>query len=344
MKKKVKRITSGILVIVIFIIAIIWVASKFVHFGDVEYTDNAQVDQQLVPVNSRIQGFIKEIRFDEYTKVKKGDTLVIIEDAEFRLRVAQAEADYQNALVGKAAMGTTIATTDNNISVNDATIEEARILLENAEKDFRRYENLLSQEAVTQQQYDRVKTSYESQKARYQMLCRQRQSTSLVRSEQTQRLSQNDAGIEVAKAALDLANINLSYTIITAPCDGFTTRKDIQVGQLVQPGQVLVEVVDDADIWVIANYKEKQIGNIRVGMPVEIKVDALEDVTYKGVVESISKATGAKMSLLPQDNSAGNFVKVQQRIPVRIKFTNENTPEDMALLRAGMNVECEVNY
>lgn len=344
MKKRVKRLISGILVIVIFIIAIIWVASKFIHFGDVEYTDNAQVNQQLVPVNSRIQGFIKEIRFDEYTKVKKGDTLVIIEDTEYRLRVAQAEADYRNALVGKAAMGTTIATTGNNIAVNDAGIEEARILLENAEKDFHRYENLLSQGAVTQQQFDRVKTAYESQKARYEMLCRQRQSTSLVRSEQTQRLSQNDAGIEVAKAALELAELNLSYTIIVAPCDGYTTRKDIQEGQLVQPGQTLVEVVDDADIWVIANYKETQTGNIRIGMPVEIRVDALDGIIYKGEVESISKATGAKMSLLPQDNSAGNFVKVQQRIPVRIKFTNENSPEDMELLRAGMNVECEVNY
>lgn len=344
MKKRVKRLISGILVIVIFIIAIIWVASKFIHFGDIEYTDNAQVNQQLVPVNSRIQGFIKEIRFDEYTKVKKGDTLVIIEDTEYRLRVAQAEADYRNALVGKAAMGTTIATTGNNIAVNDAGIEEARILLENAEKDFHRYENLLSQGAVTQQQFDRVKTAYESQKARYEMLCRQRQSTSLVRSEQTQRLSQNDAGIEVAKAALELAELNLSYTIIVAPCDGYTTRKDIQEGQLVQPGQTLVEVVDDADIWVIANYKETQTGNIRIGMPVEIRVDALDGIIYKGEVESISKATGAKMSLLPQDNSAGNFVKVQQRIPVRIKFTNENSPEDMELLRAGMNVECEVNY
>lgn len=344
MKKRVKRLISGILVIVIFIIAIIWVASKFIHFGDVEYTDNAQVNQQLVPVNSRIQGFIKEIRFDEYTKVKKGDTLVIIEDTEYRLRVAQAEADYRNALVGKAAMGTTIATTGNNIAVNDAGIEEARILLENAEKDFHRYENLLSQGAVTQQQFDRVKTAYESQKARYEMLCRQRQSTSLVRSEQTQRLSQNDAGIKVAKAALELAELNLSYTIIVAPCDGYTTRKDIQEGQLVQPGQTLVEVVDDADIWVIANYKETQTGNIRIGMPVEIRVDALDGIIYKGEVESISKATGAKMSLLPQDNSAGNFVKVQQRIPVRIKFTNENSPEDMELLRAGMNVECEVNY
>lgn len=344
MNRKTKKIISGLLIIVILLVGFVWVGSKFIHLGTVEYTDNAQVNQQIVPVNSRIQGFIKEIRFKEYEPVHKGDTLVIIEDTEFRLRVAQANADYQNAIVGKSAMGTAISTTGSNISVNDAAIEEARILLENAEKDYRRYQKLLAEEAVTQQQFDGIKTSYEAQKAKYEMLLRQRQSTTLVKAEQTQRLAQNDAGIEVAKAALDLANLNLSYTIIIAPCDGYTAHKDIQVGQLVQPGQTLVEIVDDSDIWVVANYKETQTANIREGMPVSISVDAIPDVTYRGIVKSLSHATGANLSILPQDNSAGNFVKIEQRIPIRIEFTEDNRPEDMQLLRSGMNVECEVDY
>lgn len=344
MKKRVKKILSGILVILVLLIGVTWVASKFIHLGNVEYTDNAQINQHIVPVNSRVPGFIKEIRFEEYTHVMKGDTLVIIEDSEFRLHLAQAKADFENALAGRNVTGSTISTISNNIAVNEATIEEARIVMENAEKDFHRYENLLAQNAVTRQQYDGVKTNYEAMKAKYETLKRQRQSTALAREELSQRLTQNNAGIELAQAALDLANLNLSYTIITAPCDGYTSHKNIQEGQLVQPGQTMVEIVDESDVWVIANYKETQTANIGVGMDVEIKVDAVPNVTFKGVVKSLSASTGASVSLLPQDNSAGNFVKIEQRVPVRIEFTEDNKAEDMKRLRAGLNVECEVNY
>lgn len=344
MKKRVKKILSGVLVIIVLLVGVTWVASKFIHLGNVEYTDNAQVNQHIVPVNSRVPGFIKEIRFEEYTHVKKGDTLVIIEDSEFRLHLAQAKADYANALAGKNVTGSTISTISNNIAVNEATIEEARIVMENAEKDFHRYENLLVQNAVTRQQYDGVKTNYEAMKAKYETLKRQRQSTALAREELSQRLTQNNAGIELAQAALDLAELNLSYTIITAPCDGYTSHKNIQVGQLVQPGQTMVEVVDESEVWVIANYKETQTANIEEGMDVEISVDAVPGVTFKGKVKSLSASTGASVSLLPQDNSAGNFVKIEQRVPVRIEFTEDNKVEDMKRLRAGLNVECEVNY
>lgn len=158
------------------------------------------------------------------------------------------------------------------------------------------------------------------------------------------RISQSDAGIELAKAMLDMAELNLSYTVIVAPCDGCTSRKEIQVGQLVQPGQTLLDVVDSGDIWVDANYKETQLCHIEPGSQVEIKVDAIPDVVFKGEVKAISTATGASLSLIPQDNSAGNFVKVRQRIPVRIDFSKDNNPEDMERLRAGMNVECSVKY
>ncbi len=343
MKRK-SKVALNALVIVLICVGLCFIASKFLHIGNVEFTDNAQVKQQIVPVNSRVQGFIKEIRFEEYSEVKKGDTLVLIDNTEYLLRVAQAEADYQNALVAKSAMNTSISTTSNNLSVSDAAIEEVRILLANAEKDYNRYTKLLAQKAVTQQQYDGIKTNYESLKAKYELLQRQKQSTNLVKTEQTQRLDQNDAAIAVATAALDLQRLNLSYTAIVAPCNGVTGRKNIQVGQLVQPGMVMVDVVDMNDVWVIANYKEKQTANIAVGHEVEIEVDAVPGITYHGKVEKISQATGASYSLFPQDNSSGNFIKVQQRIPVRIRFTDDNSKEDMMLLRSGLNVECEVKY
>ena len=333
MKHKTKKFIYNIVVILLLITGISWVFSRFIHLGRVEYTDNAQIRQLIV-----------KICFDEYRPVRKGDTLALIEDTEFRFRVAQAEADYQNALSGKSAMTTTINTTQNNLAVSDAGLEEARIRMDNAQREYQRYKNLYEKAAVTHQQYDAVKTDYEALKARYELLSRQKQSTALIKQEQTQRLEQNMAGIKLAKAALELAKLNLSYTVITAPCDGTTGRKNIQEGQLIQPGQTLVDIVDANDIWIVANYKETQTANIREGQSVEIEVDAVPGIRFEGVVKSISRATGASFSLFPQDNSAGNFVKVEQRIPLRIEFTGKNNKADLERLRAGMNVECEVKY
>ncbi len=341
MKHRTKKILSYIITLAVIIAAGIWVASKFIHLGNVEFTDNAQVQRQIVPVNSRVQGYIKEIRFKEYEPVKKGDTLVIIDDADMRLRVAQANADYQNALAGRTVADRSVGVASANVAVSEASIAEAKVLMENAAVDLERHRKLLEKDAVTRQQYDRAETDYEAKKARYEMLARQRSATSSVVAETRQRISQNDAGIELAKALLETAELNLSYTVITAPCDGYASRKEIQIGQLVQPGQTLLDIVDGSEVWITANYKETQLKHIHPGSEVEIKVDAIPDKTFTGKVVSLSTATGAALSLLPQDNSAGNFVKVRQRIPVRIELTDS---ADINLLRAGMNVECEVKY
>lgn len=344
MVSKKMKLGYNIVVGLLLLGGIVWVCAKFVHLGNIEFTDNAQVKQQIAPINSRIQGFIKKIYFKEYQRVKKGDTLVVIEDMEYRYRVAQAKADYQNTIIGKKAMGTTILTTQSNIGATESGIKESRVRLENAEKEYIRHKNLLAQKSVTQQQFDAVSANFEAAKARYEQLQRQRNTTSLVKNEQTLRLDQNDAGIKVAEAALELARLNLSYTVILAPCDGVTGRKNIEEGQLIQPGQALLDFVNETEKWVIANYKETQTTKIREGQHVDIKVDAISEKTFKGTVKSISRATGASFSLFPQDNSAGNFIKVEQRIPVRIEFSKNNKAQDLEKLRSGMNVECEVNY
>lgn len=343
MKHKTKKTIYNIFVIILLAAALVWVCEKFVHLGSVEFTENAQVKQLIVPVNSRIQGFVKEVRFDEYSYVEKGDTLLIIEDTEFKFLVAQAEANCANARTGKVAMHNVISTTNTNLSVTDASIEEAKVHMENAERNYKRYKNLYDQGAVTRQQYDDMKTNFEAADARYRMLCEQRKSIESVGREQSTRLGQNQAGINLAEAALDLAKLNLSYTIITAPCSGYTGKRDIQMGQLVQPGQVVVEIVDNEEKWVVANYKETQTTDIREGQSVLIEVDALPGIEFKGVVRSISRATGASFSILPQDNSSGNFVKIEQRIPIRIDFTKDNDPEQMERVSAGMNVECTID-
>lgn len=344
MKHRSKKILSYIITIAVVAVATLWVGGKFIHLGRVEFTDNAQVRRQIVPVNSRVQGYIKEIRFEEYEKVKKGDTLVIIDDADMRLNVARANADYRNALAGRSVADRSVASASANVAVSEASIAEAKVLMDHAATDLARYEKLLAQDAVTRQQYDGAKTDYAAKKARYEMLARQRSATSSVVDINRQRISQSEAGIELAKALLETAELNLSYTVILAPCDGYTSRKEIQEGQLVQPGQTLLDVVESGDVWVAANYKETQLHHIAPGSKVEIKVDAIPGVVFQGKVRSLSTATGASLSLMPQDNSAGNFVKVRQRIPVRIEFTEENRPEDMERLGAGMNVECSVKY
>ena len=344
-QNKTNRVTKvvNILIIAVAITGISWVAAQFIHIGG-EYTDNAQVRRNIIPINSRVQGFIKEIRFNEFQNVKKGDTLVIIEETEYRLRVLQAEASLQSAQQNLTAAGTTACTAKNNIGVNDAAIAEVEVLLANARTEKERYEKLLAQGAVTQQQYDGIKMHYDATLAKYNTMKMQRKSTTLVSDEFALRQEQQNTLVELAETTLELAKLNLSYTVITAPADGVMGRKNIQEGQLVQPGQAIANIVESGDMWITANYKETQIANIKEGAAVEITVDAVPDVTFKGVVRSISDATGAQFSLVPTDNSAGNFVKVQQRIPLRIEFTDENRTEEIARLRSGMNAECKIEY
>ncbi|MFA6837699.1 MAG: HlyD family secretion protein [Dysgonamonadaceae bacterium] len=343
MNIKRKKNLANIIIISLILCGIGWISSLFIHVGG-EYTNNAQINQDIVPVSSRVQGFIKEVRFDDFQYVKKGDTLVVIEDSEYRLHLAQAEADYQNALTGKSVMGTTISTTQNNLSVTDAGIREVEILLDNAKNELGRYQNLLEKNAVTRQQYDAIKTEYESLKAKMETMERQKQSTQLSKQEQIQRLGQNDAGIDVHKAALDLARLNLSYTVILAPCNGFASRKTIQTGEFVMPGKNLFSVVNNEEIWVVANYRETQRRNLKVGSKVDIEIDAFPNIKFEGEVSAISNVTGAQYSIASPDHSAGNFVKVEQRIPVKILFTQNNDKQMLSHLGAGMNVECKIIY
>lgn len=338
-----KRYAYNVVVTLLVVAGLAVIVSRFVHFGHVEYTDNAQVRQHITPVMSRVQGYVKEICFDEYTPVKKGDTLMIVEDAEYRLRVAQAEAALANMTSGSSATGSGISETQSHIAAAEAARKEAAARLENAKKEYERYKVLLQQDAVTQQQYDNVYTAYVAAQAHYNQAAQQLTTLSIAKAGQGHRLSQSEADIRVAQAALDLARLNLSYTVITSPCDGMLSSKEIVAGQLVQPGQKIVDVVDMSDVWVIANYRETQMEHVAIGSEVGIKVDALPGLPITGHVESVSDATGAALRHVPQDNATGNFVKVVQRIPVRISLKGNN-PEELRQLRAGMNVECEVRY
>ena len=338
-KNKIHTYLYNVLIVACLLGGAAYAVSQFMHFGSGEFTDNAHVCQNIVPQNCRVQGFIREVRFTEFQQVKKGDTLAIIEDTEFRLRLAQAEADLIRAQRGTQGTASSIVTTKTSMGVTDAGIEAARVQMENAKREDARFEKLLGQDAVARQQYDKVHTGYLSAKAGYEQALRSRQTQSAVVAEQGHHLSASEQGIELARRAVDLARLNLSYCYIIATCDGTVGSKDIHVGQLVNPGQTLVSIVDKGERWIEANYKESQLPHIKVGNKVKITADAVPGVAYTGTVERISDATGSAFSLIPIDNATGNFVKVEQRVTVRIKLDNN---ADNAKLKGGYNVECIV--
>lgn len=342
MTKTIIKRTYNVVIILLLVVAIVWAFSHFVHGAGSAYTDDAQVHRLITPINTRVPGFIKEVRFTDFQHVKKGDTLVIIEDAEYRLQVAQAEAGLRGSQSGSSAVSASMATTASNVQTASAGIEEARVDMMNAKQDFDRFAALMKKDAVTRQQYDNAYARYMAAKARYEQASGRRQSAASVHEVQTHQLGGSKAGESVAEAQLNLARLNLSYTVIVATCDGVMGRKDIHVGQLVQPGQMLARIVDDNEVWVVANYRETQMEHITVGKDVEFTADAVPGVVFHGKVEALSAAAGSAYSMIPVDNATGNFVKVEQRVPVRIALTDDNDPEKVALLRAGLNVETDV--
>ena len=339
-----KKIIYNTIVLILLVAGIYYVCSRFIHFGNVEYTDDAQVQQLMTPVNSRVQGFITKVCFEDYQYVHKGDTLALIEDSQYKLQVAQAEAGLANANAGRTVVNSSVNTASAGVETNAAALVEVKVQMDHARRELDRYRNLLDKGAVTQQQYDGVETAYKALQAKYAQMEKVKSTSNAAKDEQTQRVGQSQAGVELAEAQLQLARLNLSYTVITAPCDGYTGKKEVLEGQLIQPGQPIVNIISQDDIWVIANYRETQMQHITDGADVDIEVDALPDIVLKGKVQRISKGTQASYSMVPTGNSAGNFVKVEQRIPVRIIFTENNSQEDISKLRSGLNVECTIKY
>lgn len=338
-KNRLYRYSYNALIVLCLLGGAVYVVSQFIHFGRGEFTDNARVRQNIVPQNCRVQGFIREVRFTDFQQVQKGDTLAIIEDVEFRLRLAQAETDLIRAQQGSKVTASSIVTTKTSMTVTEAGIEAARVQMENAQREDTRFKNLLSQDAVTRQQYDQVHTAYLSAKAAYEQAVRSRQMQSAIVAEQGHQLSASEQGIELARRAVELARLNLSYCYIIATCSGTVGAKEIHEGQLVNPGQTLVSIVDSGERWIEANYKESQLPHIKVGSKARITADAVPGIQYTGTVERISGATGSAFSLIPIDNATGNFVKVEQRVTVRIKLDQN---DDVAKLKSGYNVECIV--
>jgi len=297
-------------------------------------TNDAQIEQYITPVSSKVSGFIKTIRFEENQFVHKGDTLIVIDNREFVNQVKIAEAGLHANAENITTIQSSVNTKESDTKIIDAKIASAKIDIWRTEQDFKRYKNLVSEDAATEQQFENVQSSYEQAKANLLALEQQKNAVRAGASEQQTKIAPVKSQIQQSSAGLNNAQLFLSYTVITAPYDGWVGKKTIQEGQLIKEGQALVQIVSK-EKWIIANYKETQLGQIDPKQEVTITADAYPDIKFKGKVVSVSPASGSQFSLVKPDNATGNFVKIEQRFPVKIILDNNQNNEK---LLSGMNV------
>lgn len=321
--------------IIILFGGLVWIGMIFFGFDQKTTTDDAQVEQYISSINVRASGYISEIRFTEHQYVHKGDTLLIIDNREHKIRLMEAEAALKDANAGKNVIGATLDRTENSVLVYDSSIDEIKARINKLRKDKSRFENLVKRNAATPIQLEQIETELIALEAKLESVKQQKRTANSSVTEVVNKQESVEAAILRATAAVEMARLNLSYTVVTAPCDGWLGRRALEVGQLVSAGQAITNILPDEQKWIIANYKETQIKNLSVGQNVNITIDAWPDDEFQGVITHISAATGSKYSMVPTDNSAGNFVKIQQRIPVRIDFVGLSK-EDNRKLAAGM--------
>ena len=337
--KKLRRwqIAVSLLGVAIIVWGVIEVICLFLNYSQTETSNDAQIEQYVSPINLRASGYIDKIYFTEHQEVRKGDTLLVLDDREYKIRVMEAEAALKDAQAGATVINATLNTTQTTATVYDASIAEIEVRLAKLEKDRKRYENLVERKAATPIQLEQIVTDYEATRKKLEAVKRQKKAALSGVDEVSYRRVSTEAAIQRATAALEMARLNLSYTVVVAPCDGKLGRRSLEEGQFIAAGQTITYILPNTQKWIVANYKETQIENLSIGQEVSVTVDSISDKEFKGKVTSISGATGSKYSLVPTDNSAGNFVKIQQRIPVRIDFT-DLSKEDNERLAAGMMV------
>jgi len=291
---------------VVLLAAVVWGIGRWRYASTHVSTDNAQVDGHIVPVLAKVGGYVREVRVEDNQPVSRGDTLVVIDDAELRVKLAEAEADASATQARRQAL--------------EARLASARTQRDRIAKDLARVRDLAEKQIASRQQLDAAEAAATASESDVAAVERE--------------------VMAARPAALERARLDLSYVDIGAPVAGVMSRTQAEVGQLVQPGQPLGAVVADSSVWITANLKETETDEVRQGQAVALEVDAYPGCEARGVVESLSAATGAKFALLPPDNATGNFTKVVQRVPVRIAVT-QGCGADRPL-RPGMSVVAHI--
>jgi len=343
--------------IVLFLVGGSYGTYKYLHSLAHETTDDAQIEKNMNPIIPRVSGYVTQVFVKDNDFVKKGDTLFTIDNKDYLVKVEEAEAALVAAQANYAAAKADIQSAAANVSVSDAnvksasgSIETAQIRLGRASNDYDRYNNLYKNHSITKQQYEQALAAKQEAESQLRILQQQQKASTFQKSVIQAKSAVSDkqtevaaANIKRAQAQLDAAKLNLAYTAVTAAIDGQVSKISIQPGQLLQSGQSLFYIINNAEAWVIANFKETQLNKMVIGQKVSIKVDAYPDSKFEGTITSFSPATGSRFSLLPPDNATGNFVKTIQRLPVKISLNADNDVEKIKLLRPGMNVDVDVH-
>jgi membrane fusion protein (multidrug efflux system) len=328
------------------ILGIVLIAGGIIGYNKISFalthetTDNAQVETQIIPVLPRVSGYVKSIAVSDYDSVRAGQLVVELDDEELQTQLAQMEAEYEAAEADVLNAKATLNNANVSLNVNKGNISLNQVKLQQAKEDYERNQKLFADQAITKKQLDDSRYALEA-------AAQQVNNSSSDYSAASSRIAISDASIKKAEAALDIKKaaieqqkLKISYTKIYAPQEGKLGKKNITVGQYVQAGTPLFSIVNDSTYWIIANFKETQIKKFYPAMPVNIELDAYPDIKLTGTVESLSDATGAKFSLLPPDNASGNFVKVTQRVPVKIAINDISRYKD--ILRAGLSAYVSV--
>ena len=357
MEKKKTNAKFIIILLVLILAGGTYGISKYLHSQAHEETDDAQIEKNMNPIIPRVSGYISKVYVKDNDYVKKGDTLFTIDKRDYQLKIEEANAAYLGAESSfesaKEDIGSSmasVAVSDANVQSAGGNIQTAKIRLGRATSDYVRYENLFKNHSITKQQYEQALAAKQEAENQVQILQQQAKASSFQKTvnEAKSRVSNKQtevaaANIKKAKALLEVAQLNLTYTVVTAAIDGQISKIDIQPGQLVQQGQSLFYIINNSEAWVVANFKETQLNKMVIGQKVTVKVDAYPDYDFQGTLTSFSPATGSRFSLLPPDNATGNFVKTIQRLPVKISLNATNDPKKIELLRPGMNADVDVH-
>jgi membrane fusion protein, multidrug efflux system len=330
---------------VLLTVAGVWGYRRLVFARGHETTDNAQVDGHIIPVVAKVGGYVSSVTAGENSHVADATVLVTIDAREYQVRLAQAEAELAAAVASagdrrdEGQATAVLRTASSQRDVGDAQVIAARSTFIKTSADLLRAKELVAKQIVSAAQLDAAQAAHDAAQASLTATERQvnAATSGIANAQAGVRLAQ--ARLAVARASRENAALQLTYARIAAPVQGVVSHRQVEVGQLVQAGQTLMSIVADSGIFVTANFKETQLARIAIGQKVSLTLDAY-DATVEGIVESIASATGAKFALLPPDNATGNFTKVVQRIPVRIRVTT--ALDTTRQLRPGMSVIASV--
>ena len=333
--KKRKRVSTIVLGLVL-LAGIIFGLMEYFKFKNIESTDDAQLSSNIDPVVARISDYVTSINFKDNGHVDKGQVLVQLDDKDLVIKQQQAEANLNDAMAKADVSKANAASVESMLATSKDEINSAKINYGKARRDFERYQNLYKDGSVTQEQFDQYRTKMQSDSNQVDIANKKYESAQKQYELSLADLASAQAAVAVKQADLNFAKLQLSYATITAPASGIASKRSIQIGQLVGAGSSLLAVVEDS-VWVEANFKETQLSEIKQGQAADVTIDALNGQIIHGTVSSFAGATGALFSLLPPDNATGNFVKVVQRIPIKVVLDTKNP--DYKLLRPGLSVE-----